>query len=123
MDNVVKECGEEAGMSSELARRARSSNTICYVGMNPKGELSRETLFCYDLKLPHDFTPRAEDKEVEEFTLLSMDSVVEIALGTSKLGIVKPNCTLVIVDFLIRHGFITPDDEGFLELLQSLRGT
>lgn len=29
----------------------------------------------------------------------------------------KPNCGLVIVDFLVRHGFITADDEpGYYEI-------
>lgn len=33
----------------------------------------------------------------------------------------KPNCNLVVVDFLIRHGYITPDSPGYIELVRSLR--
>lgn len=32
----------------------------------------------------------------------------------------KPNCCLVIIDFMIRKGFITPG-KGFLDVLRLLR--
>ena len=33
----------------------------------------------------------------------------------------KDNCNLVIADFLIRHGCLTPDMRGYLQLLRGLR--
>ena len=33
----------------------------------------------------------------------------------------KTNCNLVIIDFLIRHGYITPDQPNYLKLLMGLR--
>ena len=33
----------------------------------------------------------------------------------------KTNCNLVIVDFLVRHGYITPDQPHYLKLLRGLR--
>lgn len=33
----------------------------------------------------------------------------------------KENCTLVIMQFLCRHGYLTPDHRGYLELLRSLQ--
>ena len=33
----------------------------------------------------------------------------------------KINCNLVIIDFLIRHGFIGPDEPDYLDLIQGLR--
>jgi hypothetical protein len=32
----------------------------------------------------------------------------------------KPNCNLVIIDFLIRHGLLDPDQTGYAELVSSL---
>lgn len=32
----------------------------------------------------------------------------------------KPNCNLVIIDFLVRKGYITPG-KGFLDILRLLR--
>ena len=33
----------------------------------------------------------------------------------------KTNCTLVIVDFFVRHGVIGPEEPGYMELVASLR--
>ena len=33
----------------------------------------------------------------------------------------KENCCLVIIDFAVRHGFITADEPGYVKLVQSLR--
>ena len=33
----------------------------------------------------------------------------------------KDNCNLVILDFMMRRGYLTPDMPGYLELLSSLR--
>ena len=32
----------------------------------------------------------------------------------------KLNCNLVIIDFLVRHGYITPKDEDYLEIVRGL---
>lgn len=54
--NVVKECGEEAGIPPALAGRARPAGCVSYAGMTPDG-LKRDVLFVYDLLLPSDFKP------------------------------------------------------------------
>jgi hypothetical protein len=36
-----------------------------------------------------------------------MEEVREVVVG----GKIKPNCALVIVDFMIRHGYIDPSTE------------
>ena len=33
----------------------------------------------------------------------------------------KLNCNLVVIDFLLRHGFIGPEEEDYLELVSGLR--
>jgi hypothetical protein len=33
----------------------------------------------------------------------------------------KPNSAVVFVDFLVRHGFVLPDEPGYLELLHLLK--
>lgn len=54
--NVVKECGEEAGVPPPLAATARPAGCVSYAGMTPEG-LKRDVLFVYDLELPADFQP------------------------------------------------------------------
>lgn len=50
--------------------------------------------------------------------LLPIEKVAEIIQTTQEY---KPNCALVVIDFMIRHGFITPEQPGYLQLVDSLR--
>ena len=36
-------------------------------------------------------------------------------------AVLKPNVAVVLVDFLMRHGFVSPDEDGYLALLAELR--
>lgn len=57
MENVVKECEEEASIPPELAARAKPVGAVSYTSLQPAG-LKRDVLFCFDLKLPVDFVPQ-----------------------------------------------------------------
>lgn len=116
-ENVIKECDEEAGIPRAIAERAVPVSAVSYEDI--EGErLKRDVLFCYDLELPLDFKPHNKDGEVENFTLLPIEEVEKI-LQTSTAY--KPNCAVVVIDFLFRHGYIIPDQKGYLHLLLSLR--
>ena len=54
--NVVKECGEEAGIPPDLAACAVPVGAVSYEALQPAG-VKRDVLFCYDLRLPPDFVP------------------------------------------------------------------
>lgn len=56
--------------------------------------------------------------QVEEFMLWDLDRVASV-MSTSEEY--KPNCCLVIIDFLIRHGYTTPEEPGYLDLVRALR--
>jgi hypothetical protein len=85
------------------------------------GVVSRAVLFCYDLELPSDFVPKIVDGEVDEFFTWTMD---QLLLSTKEdfRDPIKPNCYLVIIDFLIRQGIISPDTRGYLDIVRELRG-
>lgn len=94
-----------------------------------------ESQFVFDLKLPLEFKPRIGDGEVQDFYLLPIDQVcITDILLNKDLDITKtrdfhfviplccfqvkellatddfkPNCAMVVLDFLIRHSFIEPD--------------
>jgi len=78
----------------------------------------------YDLPIPRDvntvpFTPAPLDGEVESFELLAVDQV----MAKMRLGLFKPNCALVLLDFFIRHGYITPESEpNYMEIITRLHG-
>jgi hypothetical protein len=67
--------------------------------------------------LPADFQPECTDGEVEEFMLLPVEEVAEITRDTDDF---KLNCNLVVIDFLIRHGYLTAEDMDYDLLVSGL---
>jgi hypothetical protein len=100
-ENVLKECREEADIPDDLARLARPVGLISYTMAIPRG-LRRHAMYVYDLDMPDDFIPKPFDGEVENFQLMSLDDVAEIVRNS--LDEFKFNCSLVVIDFLIRPG-------------------
>jgi isopentenyldiphosphate isomerase len=117
MENLVKECKEEAAIPEALARRAVAVGAITYC-MEAEDGLKPDVQFCYDLELPADFTPRNTDGEIAEFMQWPIARVAEIVRDTREF---KFNCNLVIIDFLVRHGLIEPEHPDYLEIVQGLR--
>lgn len=116
-ENLIKECGEEAGVPEALAREAVAVGVVSYNRVAERG-FRRDVLYCYDLELPEDFVPVNTDGEVSEFMLLPLDEVAAIVRDTDEF---KLNCNLVIIDFLIRHGWLAPQSEEYLALVLGLR--
>ena len=115
-ENVVKECGEEAGVPEELAAMARQVGEVSYVYENETG-LKPDTMVCYDLELPLGFKPVPVDGEVESFELMDAEDVLQITADTTEF---KFNCALVQIDFFLRHGVISPGDPDHDALVASL---
>ena len=78
----------------------------------------RDIIYCYDLELPEDFQPTPTDGEVADFLLLPIDKVIELVAETDRF---KPNCNLVIIDFLLRHGLLGPEHPQYDALALGLR--
>lgn len=126
MENVIKECEEEAGIPYYLACRARAASAINYCNVEPVDgnpslyAVSRSVLFCYDLTLPSDFVPKVVDGEVHEFFTWDLDQVA-LSLDPDYVDPIKPNCYLVIIDYMLRMGYVQPDTPGYLDVLTGLR--
>ena len=117
MDNLIKECHEEAGMSESLARQAKNVGLVSYQYEYELGGKS-DIIYCYDIELSENFTPVCTDGEVHEFYLMPIEEVAKIVRTSHEF---KTNCNLVIIDFLVRHGFIGTEDERYIEIVQGLR--
>jgi 8-oxo-dGTP pyrophosphatase MutT (NUDIX family) len=115
---LIKEAAEEAGMPDKLARRARPAGAIRYRMAVPEG-LRDDVLFGYDLEVAPDFVPRNTDGELSGFQLMSLTECLDRVRETDDF---KFNVNLVLIDFALRHGTITPEDAGYLELVSGLRG-
>lgn len=118
-DNLLKEAAEEAAMPAALAGRAVSAGAITYCFEDARG-LKPDTMYCYDIELPADFAPRNTDGEIADFMLWPAERVLDTVRDSDDF---KFNVNLVIIDFALRHGLISPDEEPAYEtLLKGLRG-
>jgi len=146
MENVIKECEEEAGIPPELFARPdvdlRPAGVVsyqetirCVIGdennnkingnqeeddFNSFYQISRVVLFNYDLVLPQDFSPKPLDGEVDNFFLWNIDQIKE-SMAPDFEDPIKPNCYLVIIDYLMRMGFVSPEITGYLDVLKELK--
>ncbi|KAJ5194813.1 uncharacterized protein N7498_008251 [Penicillium cinerascens] len=121
---IVREAMEEASLPEDDIRpkiTARGCVTYHHV-RDPRaggetGLLQPEVEYVYDLKLDASVVPRPGDNEVEEFKLLSIPEVQE-ALARGEF---KPNCAVIIIDFFIRHGLLTAENEpDYLDIVARL---
>lgn len=114
LDCLVREAEEEASLPREFVQvKATFHDTITYIyirSANAAGEtglIQPECQFVYDLELPIGMIPKPNDSEVQEFYLWTVNEVQEHMAN----GEFKPNCALLMLDFFIRHGILTPDNE------------
>ena len=117
-DNLLKECKEEANIPPDLVSNAQPVGAVSYCRETETG-LKPDTLYCYDLELPESFVPQNTDGEVAEFQLLPVAEILELIRYRNEF---KPNCNLVNLDFLIRHGLIDAEEPDYLELVAGLHG-
>ncbi len=105
MENLVKECGEEAHIAPKLARTAKAASVVTYSFACPEG-LRVDTLFCYDLAMPTAVKPRSSE-EISRYQLMPLAQALKLVKSTARF---KFNVNLVIIDFAIRQGIITPEN-------------
>ncbi|KIH93009.1 hypothetical protein SPBR_02962 [Sporothrix brasiliensis 5110] len=111
---VVREADEEASLPEAVVRAAaRPIGIITYVYITDEraggeaGYIYPECEWVYDLPLPATTIPQPKDGEVESFMLCTVDEVrAQLAQG-----LYKPNCAVVLLDFMVRHGLLTRDNE------------
>ncbi|KAM3541430.1 hypothetical protein ARSEF1564_005657 [Beauveria bassiana] len=118
---VVREADEEASLPGAVVRadtRPVGALTYMYVtdgpGNGEAGYVYPEVEWAYDLRLDKDVVPRPKDGEVDEFYLCDVDTIKrDMARGEY-----KPNCALVMLDFFIRRGILTEEEEPQLAEIQ-----
>ncbi|XWW97114.1 hypothetical protein V2A60_005095 [Cordyceps javanica] len=134
---ILAESDEEARLAPEVVRpRLRPAGVVTLANRNPRTELVHgEILYVYDLDLSPPPPPpgRAgvdhprdlglvplpgDDGEVDEFILMGWHEVAR----RMRAGEFKPNVCAVMIDFFIRHGLVTPENEDqYVEICNRLR--
>ncbi len=116
-ENAQKECFEEASIPYDISKNLTLTGYVSYKHEYSKGG-SKDTIFCYDLELPKDFTPKVNDKEVEKFELMDIEDVAKLVASSDRF---KLNCNLVIIDFLVRHGILDERERDYFKIVSLLR--
>ncbi|KAG7287801.1 hypothetical protein NEMBOFW57_007316 [Staphylotrichum longicolle] len=123
---IVREAAEEASLPEEYMRKhAKETGTVTYIYITDEraggepGWIYPECQWVYDLELPADgsITPRPNDGEVDSFRLCTVEEIQEQMVQ----GLWKPNCAMVMLDFLVRHGILTPENEPYYDEILTRR--
>ncbi|KAI1127880.1 thiamine pyrophosphokinase-related protein-like protein [Nemania abortiva] len=121
---LLTEAREEASFSERLMRqRVRACGTLSYFHTRKEemggevGLLQPSVHFLYEMEVPEDIVPKPNDGNVAGFELLGLGEIK----GKILAGDAKPWFALAAMDFFIRHGFITEENErDFIEISMRL---
>ena len=123
-DCMVREAAEEASFSEQLVRsNAKPCGTVSYFHIRDAraggeaGLLQPECQYVFDMEIGAEVVPKPGDNEVEDFYLWTVDEVKR-ALAEGQF---KPNCAMVLLDFFIRRGILTSENEkDYVEIVSRL---
>jgi 8-oxo-dGTP pyrophosphatase MutT (NUDIX family) len=116
-ENLLKECQEEAGISADLAAQAQPVSIVTLLIEAAEG-LRVGQQFNFDLELPESFRPQNQDGEVAGFDLIPVSELIHRLRSADEF---MYDIALVLIDFLIRHGFVGPEERDYLPLIAGLR--
>lgn len=139
LECILHEADEEASLPADFVRaHVRPVGTVTYItqtGGSGSGATTTQTevggfdtglcvpdvLYCYDLEIPaaqaDTVVPAPRDDEVERFYLWDVDTV-QAAMARGEF---KPNTALVLLDFFVRHGIVTAENEpDYVEIVSRL---
>ena len=125
-ESIVREAAEEASLPENLVRSsAKACGTVSYVHIRDAraqpgaetGLFQPECQYVYDMEVDAGVIPKPCDNEVEGFYLWTVQEVQK-ALSDGQF---KPNCAAVLLDFFVRHGILTAENEpDLIEIVSRL---
>lgn len=124
LENAVREADEEASLPEALVRsNMKACGCLTYIQQSDgntgdeAGVIAPDLVYVFDLEVESGLVPKPHDDEVKEFYLLSPDEIKARLLA----GEFKTNSAVVMIDFFIRHGIITPDNEkDYVEIITGM---
>lgn len=127
LEGLIRECWEEASFPENLVRaNAKPCGTVNHFTTSESrtggtmGLLRPKIQFTYDMEIPAEIIPRPTPEEannIDEFILLDIDGLRQ-ALVKGEFG---PATGCLIIDFLIRHSFLTAENErDYAEIVSRL---
>ncbi|MCJ1394453.1 hypothetical protein MMC18_007331 [Xylographa bjoerkii] len=124
LTSLLREAAEEASIPTAYVRQnAKVCGTITYFDIRDdraggeSGLLQPECIYVYDLQMEKDIILNPGDHEAENFALWNIEQITQAL----KAGEFKTNCALVLLDFMIRHSLLSPEEEkDYIEILARL---
>jgi len=120
---LIREAHEEASLAQDVVRFAKPCGTLTYFHVRDAraggetGLCQPECQYLYDLELSDDIIPSPGDNEAVDFQLLTVEEVQKAMAA----GEFKPNCALVLLEFFVRHGILTAENEpDYIEIVARL---
>ena len=115
LDSLAEEADKEAGLTERDLNKAKKIGVLKHHYLNARGFLLSENFHVFDLEMGDDILPVTKlPREVEDFQLLPLTRDTKLIEDND----FKFELTIVLVDFLIRHGYINENDPGFNEIKQ-----
>lgn len=111
-ETAVKESQEEASVPPSFLDGLVSAGSVSFFFESERG-LFPNTEYVFDLELPIDFEPKCIDGEVQAFELMPITKCLDWICSPK----FKTTSTPVVIDFMIRHGIINPEN-GKVTLIQ-----
>jgi 8-oxo-dGTP pyrophosphatase MutT (NUDIX family) len=122
-NGLIREAEEEASLPESVVRSAKPCGTLTYFHVcdaragGETGLCQPECQYLYDLELGPETVPTPGDGEAVDFRLLTVGEVQKAMAA----GEFKPNCALVLLEFFIRHGILTAENEpDYIEIVARL---
>jgi 8-oxo-dGTP pyrophosphatase MutT (NUDIX family) len=124
MECLIREAEEEAGMEESMVRKAHATGTVTWFNISDDraggepGLMNPGLLYVYDLEVgPEVVLKPVDEEDVCAFYLMDVREVLD-AMAEGRF---KPASASVMVDFFVRHGLITAeDDDDYPEIVSRL---
>lgn len=117
LECVIREAEEEAAVAPSLTLKLITScGTTSYTNISDErmggeiGLIRPKVVYIFEMKLVTDIKPQADSDEVEAMTLMDVEELKN-ALATGQFA---PTQSCAVLDFLIRHGIVTAENESNL---------
>lgn len=107
-ETAIKEAGEEANVPEDLASNLKPVGVVSFLHESERG-IQPDTEYVFDLELPEGFKPSNNDGEVEDFVLVPVKEIPDFICKEN----FKITSSAIALDWLIRHGIVTPENESY----------
>lgn len=117
LQTLAKASFEEAGIDGELVSLARAAGAVRCKREVEEG-LHNEVIFVHDIILPDTFIPQNKDGEVASFECVPITDLLAKLETPAQFTV---DAALVIVDCLLRRGYLHSGRPDYLDLIHALR--